>query len=372
MRYPLLAMFTLIAACVGEIPTQPPEVPSVAKGGRPGGGGTGGIVPVTLVNNRSLNCDRSAADAISNGSVSYVAGDCIRANLPVPLLWSAANGAVVLTATPGGMGGQAVANDGTLFGSTDGFRPFYRRPGGPMTLLPLPAGRPGGDISDVTEDGSTAVGSAHVGLSTEFVVWTWSGSSWSIAALPGAFAALDGDGDRGVGFADRQAVAWTRTGGGWASEPLPGGDAVSWRGYAMNATGTAIAGTRTRTLASDPGVQFDEPAVWRVGESGLWALEPLSGFTFSEGSANSVETLNDGRVVVVGWLWEDQPGGTERRWAVAWVQPAGATSFGPPIKLAPLATEGAAVAHGVNVRGEIVGTSNAKGLTTAAVMWRLP
>ena len=370
MRYSLLVTFALVAACAGDAPTAPGEAPFMAKGGKPGDGSAGGIVPVTLVNNRSLGCGNSHAYAVSSGATTFATGACMQSGLPVPFVWRAGSGAQTLALTPGGFGGTAVSDDGTIFGTTADLKPFVRALNTSAAFLPLPAGAIWGDVTDVTHDGSVATGSASNESDSFFVLWRAAGSAWTVEPFPGYPAAIDADGDVIGGRLALQATVWQRPAGEWIPRELPDDGASKSRVTGINAAGTAIVGTRTLPATSDPSVEYEQPVAWLPDGMGGWSMQLLPGFTFSEGVANSVETLTDGRLVAVGWVWEDQPGGTEQRWAVAWLRSSGGT-FGAPVKLAPLSKGAPGDAEDVNARGEIVGAGWTRS-GTSAVMWRLP
>jgi len=356
----------LAAACAGE-PTEPGA--DLARGGRP----TSAIAGVALLDHRSLRCDDSSAEAVTAGTVTTITGSCRRNGVTLPFVWTSGSGAAVLDGQPGGMGGTAASDDGTTFGSA-GPGAYYRPPNGAVMELPLPAGMVWGNVLDATPSGTLAIGSVsdEAGMSFQALGWRWSGETWTTEELPGG-AAVSGDGNVLVGVSANRASVWTRSGASWVHLTLPDGGAIRSRATGINRAGTMISGVRTVQSSNDPAEEYEEPVVWVASGSVGWALEPLTGlFASAEGEALAVETLTDGRTAAVGWLWEDLAGGTEQLWAVAWIRPGGTGAFAAPLKLAPLAKGRYAWAHDVNPRGEVVGSSLAKGLSGAAILWQLP
>lgn len=363
------AAVLVLAACAGELPTETDGTTAFARGGKPTGGT--GIQAVALINNKAHACASSAADAISSGPVTYVVGDCVYGGKGRPFLWSAASGAQLLDAVPGGLAAQAVADDGTTFGSDGRSIPFYRPLGGSVSDLPLLQGAFGGTAYDVTRDGTLALGAGFFGseasghLWEEPAIWSKSGPSWSVTAAPEGAVVMDGAGDVLAGSHAGQPLVWTRATGGWVQAALPtdGGRTVEVTG--INSGGTVIAG---HVLLDFERGEY-EPVVWIVDGSGGWTLERLQGLGLPRGLAYDVETLNDGRIVVVGSA--DELGST-LDWAVAWIRATDATSFAAPVKLTPISRGYSAYATAISVKGEIVGVSRTKGVTEVAVMWKLP
>lgn len=364
-----IAGLALTAACAADV-TEPADA-ELARGGRPGAAADG-IAPVALLNHRKLGCSTSAAVAVNSGTPTTITGSCDRNAGAVPFVWTAATGAVTLDAAPGGMGGSAVSFDGTTFGSA-GWRPYYRRPGGTPIDLPLPAGRTLGEVSDASASGDLVIGYAFPegGTIATAVSWRWSGTGWEIGTVPPA-ATLDGDGDVLAGIEGGHAAVWVYASGGWAYQALDDGDAIESRASGVNDDGDVIVGIRVSEATVTP-APSGEPVAWVSDGAGGWTRQNLAGLSgFSEGEALAVQRLVDGRVAVVGWLWEDLAGAGEQLWAVAWIRAAGSTQFGPPLKLSPLARGASAWARDINVRGEVAGISDGKGLSRSAVKWQLP
>ncbi len=383
LRFIGLALAAMVAGCGSDSATGTMESPALAKGGKPGGGTTTTIPQeMKLSNLRDLKCSGIMPTAISRVAGDRVVGYGWCGSGTQLFTWTEAAGpALVGGGSTEGMAND-VAGDGTLVGHvrvSGNLRPFVIPGGsGPPVLLPmLPGDGPNGDATAVSDDGRYLAGTTSSGG----VLWTrQSDGTYSGPELIGSVgpSAVSLDGQVVIGTSGDRAVRWVKQ-GSWsvtylkqdvAGEPVYGSSAE-----AVNARGDVIAGSRALPLDADPGTQYSEPVVWRlVGTE--WVLEPLRGFTFSEGGSQDVVDYH-GSVVVVGEAWEDDPGKGGVLWPVVWTwDRTPAKAFCLPQRLAIISKQGwgGGSAAGVSESGRIVGRAWTSSVSNSGypVTWRLP
>jgi len=374
-RHVLSALSTLsifALGCATEQPAAPDLEIRLARGGSSGGGGGGGsttlIVPVRLDDPKSLGCTGTDGYVVNAGTPSMAGGDCAKSGKLWPYVWTAGAGGTVLPIADGWV--KAISSDGTVFGMAS-LRPFYKTPSGALTYLPyLSSANTGGDVSAAAANGSIVAGYVERaiagGWTGDPVIWTWSGTEWSVASSPLFVNAINENGQVMAGGT----TVLTNVGGNWSQQTLPAGGAIRGNAMGINATGSVIVGTRTLPVTADPSKSYEQHVAWIADGAGGWTLSVLGAIDVGEGRAYSVADQQDGSTIAVGYTWQDKSGPRAQRWAVAWRKPAGAAEFGAPVRLQPLSKGASASAQSVNSKGEIVGTA-ATATSTVAVMWKL-
>ena len=363
----LIAAALALVACSPEAPTSPDLEPSYARGGNGGGdpAASTGILPVQLGDPKSLGCSSTRATSINDALQTVVGGSCSGSVTLNPFIWTSAGSSVL----PDTGDVLDVTASGAVAGRLD-FRPFYREPGAAPAYLPMTTGMRWGEVSGITADGTFAVGNMSNETSGGGALWRFSGGTWVVEELAGSLWGVSSSGTMIVGAQNQRATYWTNA-GAWTATTLPDGGAVESHATAVNQAGTVIVGERNVPAQGDPSLRVRQHVAWISDGAGNWTLQVLGGLNILEGTAYSVATLLDGSVVAVGDSWEDKAGKGAQLWAVAWRKPAGASTFGAPIRLNPISKGQTAGASDINSKGEIVGYSNAR-IGTVAVMWKLP
>jgi len=367
-----LSLFAL--ACTTEQSTAPDAEVRFARGGNGGGnGGSTTIAPVRLDDPRKLGCSSTEGFLVYSATPTRVIGSCTRTSgIVSPYLWTSGAGGSVLELENAWVRG--LTTDGTMFGEVNG-SPFFQTVSGFATLLPMPTANPYGDVYDVTPNGETVVGAEERPTPSGWVqiplVWTRAGTGpWGIEALPGVGNAVSASGQTIAGAYSGHAAIFERSGGPFEARTLPDGGAISSRALGINEDGTVVVGARSIPLTLDPTGSYEEHVAWILDAAGGWTLKVLGGLNVGEGRAYSAEYQTDGRLLVVGYSWEDKNGPNEQLWAVAWRQTSGSWDFDAPIRLEPITKGASAIAYSVNSKGEIVGTAWTR-KSTVAVMWKM-
>ena len=366
-RSMILAAALVLLACSPEATTSPDLEPSYARGGSGGGGPTAptGILPIQLGDPKSFGCSSTRAVAVNDAPQTFVGGTCSGSLTLNPFLWTNGGGSVL----PDTGDVLDVTSGGAIVGRLD-FRPFYREAGSTPVYLPITTGMQWGEVNGITAAGNFAVGSMSSQTINSGALWTRAGGTWTVETFSGFPADVSPSGSIIVGSQNQRATVWTNS-GAWTPALLPDGGALESHAIAVNQAGTVVVGVRWVPLESNPSVRVDQHVAWISDGAGNWTLQVLGGLNVLEGEAVGVATQVDGSVVAVGESWEDKAGKGAQLWAVAWQKPAGATSFGAPIRLNPISKGQTAGASDVNSKGEIVGFSYAR-IGTVAVMWKLP
>ncbi len=379
-----LALAGMVAGCGSDLPTGTMDSALFAKGGKPGGE-TSTTIPLEmkLSNLRELDCSGIEPTAIASVTGGRVVGFGNCGTGMTIFSWTESTGPALIGA--GVIEGMAldVAEDGTIVGHLregSSLRPFVI-PGGvgvPVLLASYPGDGPSGNATAVAVDGGHLAGTTSSGG----VVWTrQSNGAYGYPELIGPVLPnwVSPDGRVVVGTSQERAALWRKNGASWSAtylrQDVDGELVFGSSAEGMNARGDVIAGSRLLSLASDPSIQYSEPVVWKF-DGAEWVVEPLRGFTFSEGAGHDVADYR-GTVVVVGDAWEDVQGKGGTLWPVVWTWDRSAgKAFCSPQRLEVIQKKGwgGGTAAGVSEAGRIVGATWTSSFSSSGypVTWKLP
>ncbi|HEX9165470.1 MAG TPA: hypothetical protein VF862_06140, partial [Gemmatimonadales bacterium] len=174
--FPRLALLlTVTAAACSPDPLTAPLDPVVAKGGRPGGGATTGIVPIKLGNPKDIGCSGTQVQGVSAGldpaAPTLAVGFGFCAGMNKPFIWSSTEGLLPTGGSPGQMA-RAASDNGVVVGGGPNHTPVVFDLSGNVAVdLPMPAGYTWGTANGITPDGRFAVGYGGRGNSSYALRW---------------------------------------------------------------------------------------------------------------------------------------------------------------------------------------------------------
>ena len=379
-----IASGVAIALFVGAATLAAPGGSKGKPGGGSGGGGTQ-VLPQSL--GTSASCATSGASGINNdvGYGLYVTAQgnsCGSAGEAAALRWTLATGMEDLGTLPGSSGASAgdVADDGTVVGFASGpvAMPIVIYPGSAVPVaMPITTGMTWGSADGLSANGQFAVGVIGSDEVTRPARWIRDSQGWSATVLnvTDVYApiapAISNDGTALVNRATRitssealvgHAGFWTNGTTAWTA--LPGYDTLA---FDINSAGDWIVGERWEPCASGC-TQYSIPVYWVKNGPGWTGPFDLPALDTANSTAHAI-AARGGRKVIVGQGSRSKDG---IRRAVYWLeQPDGSFQLN---RLAALDGRGraAATAVDVNSAGQVVGTSDASGLMSYAVMWTLP
>jgi uncharacterized membrane protein len=368
-----------------------PETLAKGKPTNPGGGGatpsTSLILPTSL--GLSANCGSAWATDLNTdiGHGFYVVAQGGSCTDPVPgaihaLLWSSGSGMteILIEEINTGSSAEGISDTGIVVGwfvSDAGLTiPFYLEPGASTASeLPISSDMTWGNAQAISNNGRYIVGNSgnNTPGQDQAVRWQNINGYWQAVDLGfGACFNTPGVSDDGTiiansGYYDKDVlvgIAKVRTLTQMTWDDLPG---VNIQVHGIAASGDWIVGHRNQPCQSRC-TTYPVPVYWKLVASGWTGPFDLPALDGVDSEAESI-AQRGGKKLIVGHGYTKKDAIMR---AVAWIeQPDGSFKL---TRLEALngKSKSWASAVAINNVGEVVGTSQANGLTVQAVKWALP